>query len=110
MPPRTCPLTAFRPDTHRAGVGRAGGQGPDGQQYSGTHAYAIWSPVRQQWEFLTDQFKLLAEGTAYDAIDPGGRAESTSGGSTTPAARWSTAAWTCWRKTGCIRQSPAARR
>ncbi len=65
-------FTAFRPDTHRAGVGRAGGQGPDGQQYSGTHAYAIWSPVRQQWEFLTDQFKLLAEGTAYDAIDPGG--------------------------------------
>jgi hypothetical protein len=65
------PFTAFRPDGHRTGVGRAGGVGPNGRQYDGTHAYAIWSPVRQQWEFLTDQFKLLAEGTAYDAIDPG---------------------------------------
>ena len=67
------PLTVFRPDTHRAGVGRAGGQGPGGQQYDGTHAYAVWSPVRQQWEFLTDQFKLLAEATAYDAIEAGGQ-------------------------------------
>jgi len=66
-------ITVFRPDTHRAGIGRAGGQSDAGQQYDGTHAYAVWSPVRQRWEFLTDQFKLLAEATAYDAFPTGSR-------------------------------------
>ena len=36
-------------------------------------AYAVWSPLRERWELLTDQFKLLAEGVAYQTIPARGQ-------------------------------------
>ncbi len=77
--PSQSPITVYRPDGYLGGfgVGRAGQEAPGTQpgplQHGGTHAYVIWSPVRQQWEFLSDQFKLLAEATAYDDLPPGSK-------------------------------------
>ncbi len=70
-------ITVYRSDDYCGGfgVGRAGqeelGETPGPLQCGGTHAYAIWSPSRGCWEFLSDQFKLVAEATAYDDLPTG---------------------------------------
>ena len=66
-------IIAFRPESgHHFGVGRGGGTDGNGNAVEGTHAYAIWNPPRQRWEFLTGEFKLICEAVAYDNLPVGG--------------------------------------
>ena len=66
-------INVFRPESgHRLGIGRGGGADSQGQNHQGTHAYAIWNPLRQRWEFLTGEFKLICEAKAYDDLPVGG--------------------------------------
>jgi hypothetical protein len=59
-------VTVYIPGPYFLGVGRAGAG-----SHAGTLGYAIWSPLRQRWEFLAGQFKVVAEAIAYQDIAPG---------------------------------------
>ncbi len=60
-------VTLYVDDDYHS-VGRAGS---DTYSHNGTLGYAIFSPVRDRWELLCLQGKLVCEGKADDAINTG---------------------------------------